>query len=160
MKILIKKSNNKPSILTCIRGDGSNTWTKLHQGLEIHDIAHFVVETELSFKDAFYGTVAKGININDYELPTKQRPKEVIPTNLSLHALQTEHIVNLLQIHYLNTQNDFNFIETLKDIFNKHDMKFPPELTEEKFEIIKNHLISLMQQWESLNEGEELELYF
>ena len=52
MVIRFKKGKNrpkhKPDTLTCIRDDGSVTWTHLHRGFVQHDFAHYVVERTLS----------------------------------------------------------------------------------------------------------------
>ena len=50
MEISLQKHSTKPSILKCVRNDGSVTWAKLHPGTETHDLAHFAVETVLDFK--------------------------------------------------------------------------------------------------------------
>ncbi|MEO0573450.1 MAG: hypothetical protein AAF039_17240 [Bacteroidota bacterium] len=96
MEIQFKKLINKPSTLTCVRIDGPTTWIKLYPGIEAHDLAHYAVETALEFQDAFYGMVAKGSNMEDFELPRDIRPETVLPQNLSEEALITEHLVNLI----------------------------------------------------------------
>ena len=40
MTITLKKMLTKPSIFSSTRNDGSTTWSKLHRGLETHDLAH------------------------------------------------------------------------------------------------------------------------
>ena len=70
MKIQFKKENHKPSILTCTRTDGSTTWVKMYPGFEAHDLGHYAVETVLKFENAFYGMIAKGSNIEDFEMPS------------------------------------------------------------------------------------------
>ncbi len=82
MKIQFKKGKDK-STLHCIRKDGTATWSTIYQGMEIHDLAHFAVETELGFKKAFYGLLASGYAIQDFALPRAKRPKSLLPENLS-----------------------------------------------------------------------------
>lgn len=158
--IRIKKRKGKPSILTCIRSDKSVTWTKLHPGIELHDIAHFVVESELGFLDAFYGIVADGFDIGDFELPVEKRPSELIPANLSQHALQTEHIVNLLQIDFSSTDNDSDFISNLKLILAEKNIEFPKELNQISLKRIQDKFHELRLEWELLGENETTELIF
>ncbi len=57
--IRFKKGKNqhkhKPDTLTCIRDDGSVTWTHIQRGFVQHDFAHYVVETTFGFQNAFFG---------------------------------------------------------------------------------------------------------
>ena len=160
LTLQFRKGDNKPSTLTCVRPDGSRTWTRLHPGIEIHDFAHYAVESELRFRNAFYGTIAKGFDIGDFEIQREQRPVELLPHNLSLEAHQTEHIVNLLQIHHGNPSKDFDFIDTLKDILEDKEIDFPEALNEERLDKVFNRLTELLRDWENLRPGESLELNF
>ena len=67
LTITLKKMLTKPSILSITRNDGSTTWSKLHRGLETHDLAHYAVESTLRFSKAFYGIINEGYNISDFE---------------------------------------------------------------------------------------------
>jgi hypothetical protein len=67
LTITLKKMLTKPSILSSTRNDGSTTWSKLHRGLETHDLAHYAVESTLRFSKAFYGIINEGYNISDFE---------------------------------------------------------------------------------------------
>jgi len=142
MKIQFKKGKEK-STLHCIRKDGSVTWTTIHLGMEIHDLAHFVVETELQFKNAFYGLVASGYTIQDFALPRSQRPEALLPKNLPEEALQTEHIVNLLQIEFQGNLSEFNVLKQLDNILNENNIPFPKMLNEEKIKLISKNLNEL-----------------
>ncbi len=160
MIIKFRKGIDKPGTLTCVRPDGSTTWTKLHPGIEMHDFAHFVVETELGFPNAFYGIVAKGFDIGDFELPREQRPVALKPVNLPVEALQTEHIVNLLQTRFPNSNQDLDFITTLKNILTEKEIDFPKVLDQEKLNRINERLRDLLFKWNELENGGTLELEF
>ena len=105
LQIKIKKEYNKPSTLSCTREDGSITYAKLQVDFEIHDIAHYVVEQQLQLKNAFYGLLCQGYQINDFLLPKKERPEALQPENLPPEALATEHLVNLLTIDFVQSEN-------------------------------------------------------
>ncbi|MCL6267408.1 hypothetical protein [Flagellimonas myxillae] len=160
MKIQFKKRRGKPSILNCIREDGSTTWSEIHPNFEIHDFAHFAVETVLGFTQAFYGLLASGFNIEDFELPRDQRPEELIPDNLPVESLQTEHIVNLLTTAMQNGAGDFDLISTLKEILAENGLPYPPDLTSETLGRIQENLNDLLEQWDKLEEGSTMELNF
>ena len=160
MKIQFKKEAHKPSTLTCIRDDGSKTWTKLNPAIEIHDLAHYVVETELAFNNAFYGLLKKGYAIQDFELPAEQRPEALQPKNLSEEALQTEHIVNLIQVHFDHKIDPHDFLTTLKTILRNNRLSFPKALDQDKLLTILQKLNQLFLEWHDLKPGEDIELSF
>ena len=136
------------------------TWSKLHPGHELHDLAHYVVESELGFLDAFYGLVAKGYDIGDFELPLEKRPIEIIPANLPQHALQTEHLVNLLSIDFSKAETGSDLISILRKILVEKNIEFPKELDEHGLKRIQNRFHKLCQEWENLGENETMELVF
>jgi hypothetical protein len=159
LTLQLKKGKGKPSTLTCIRADGSSTWTKLQRGMEMHDLAHYAVESELEFRDAFYGIVNRGFQVGDFELPRDRRPRELIPANLPVEAIQTEHIVNLLQIEYFNTgAEDPDFLANLANILEQYDLPFPEELDEAALQRIRKTYHDLVSRWMMLPPGEMLEL--
>ena len=160
MLIQFTKGNAKPSTLKCIRSDGSSTWTKIQPAIEFHDLAHYVVETELGFAKAFYGLVASGYNIEDFELPREQRPEALLPANLPAEALQTEHIVNLLQVHLNHTDKEMDFMETLRNILKEHEIEFPKKLDARSLQSIQLRLNGLLLSWKQLEPGDSLQLNF
>ncbi len=160
MKIQFKKGHNKPSILTCIRNDGTKTWVKMYAGIETHDLGHYAVETALGFENAFYGMVAKGANIEDFELPREKRPIEVLPKNLHPEALISEHLVNLLMTKAQVTNVNFDISNPLKEILIENNLPFPSNLTDKKMSEIWEVFNTLGDQWKLLPEGQVLELEF
>ena len=160
MLLQFTKGINKASILGCTRPDGTHTWTKIQPAIEFHDLAHYAVESVLGFDQAFYGLVSTGFSIEDFELPREQRPQALIPENLPHQALQTEHIVNLLQVNQSGQLSDREFLSTLENILEEHHIPFPEAMNEAKLIQIRTQLDRLLQQWEELKEGEILELEF
>jgi len=160
LKISLKKSIEKPSVLTITRSDESITWSKLHKGLETHDLAHFSVEKTLLFTHAFYSIIDNGYNVGDFELPKAQRPSEVQPENLHAEALITEHIVNLLEIELLNTGLNLNFISDLKQILAENNLPFPEQLNTQSLEVVRTQYYSLVNQWLVLEHNETMHIDF
>ncbi len=158
MVIQLKKGVSKPSILTCIRKDQSITWSKLHKGTETHDLAHYAVEKVMGFTNAFYGILKQGYEIQDFELPKDKRPEELKPSNLHVSAIQTEHIVNLLQIEFLNTGEDSGFIKTLSNVLAENNIPFPEGFDDHKLNQIRQLFSEVLFKWGSLGDGEQLEL--
>ena len=157
MVIRFKKGKHqwkhKPDTLTCIRDDGSITWTHLHRGFVHHDFAHYVVETTLGFENAFFGLVAKGHDIPDFSEPKAKRPFEI-----PKEAIDTEPIVALLQADFPNTPNvqDAN----ANGIFQEHSETLPVSITDEQLEVMQQKLQTLLKQWQDLQPGESMTLQF
>ena len=159
MKLQFRKGKNA-NTFTCIRDDGTQSWTKLHPGIEDHDLAHYAVEKHLEFREAFLGIVNQGYEIGDFALPRDQRPLALWPVNLPLQAQQTEFIVNLLQTEYWNSGINPNFLTTLRTTLDLKEMPFPARLNEERLELIRKDYHELIARWKELPLGETLELSF
>ncbi len=140
---------HKPDTLTCVRDDGSVTWTHLHSGFVYHDFAHYVVETTLGFENAFFGLVAKGYKIPDFSEPTLTRPFKI-----PKEAVDTESIVQLLQSDFLDTG-------TGRDgLFENYKTSLSVSVTDEQLAVMRQKLRKLLQQWQNLQPGESMTLQF
>jgi hypothetical protein len=89
LTIRLKKGRDSPSVLTCIRADGSSTWHRLHPVFPWHDLAHYAVETTLGLRDGFLGLVARGWDLSAFEKPEARR-------GLPAEAVWVEFVVGLL----------------------------------------------------------------
>jgi len=158
LKIRIKKENHKSSTLTCIREDGSITYSKIQGDFEIHDIAHYVVEKQLQLKNAFYGLLSQGYQINDFMLPKDERPQALKPQNLPSEALSTEHLVNLLTIDFMGNGGEMDIAKTLISILQEKGLSFPHEVNSKKVISMQKELIDLMDKWNGLQSSEALEM--
>ena len=151
---MTKKENNQ-NLLSCKRKDGSVTWKKITPFFVLHDICHYVVEKTIPLKNAFYGMVAAGTAISDFELPKDNR--NFILTEEAIYA---EHLVNLLTIEYGQGKMD-NLAEVFTEICKK---QFSPALQEllnkEKLDAVRQIHKKLMDQWNSLPEKENMRLNF
>ena len=156
MVIRFKKGKNqskhKPDTLTCIRDDGSVTWTHLHRGFVQHDFAHYVVETTLGFENAFLGLVAKGYDIPDFNQPKAERPFDIPEA-----AIETEPIVALLQADLLE---DLGYSGDSDGIFQDHSASLPIGITDEQLEVMRQKLRVLLERWQNLRPGETMTLQF
>ena len=149
MLIRFKKGKHqwkhKPDTLTCVRDDGSVTWTHLYSGFVYHDFAHYVIETVLGFENAFFGLVSKGYNIPDFSAPKSTRPFKI-----PKEAIDAEPIVALLQADLLEGD----------DIFQNHGATLPVSITDEQLTVMRQRLHKLLKQWQELQPGESMTLQF
>ncbi len=142
-----QQSKHRPDTLTCIRDDGSVTWTHIHRGFAQHDFAHYVVETTLGFRNGFFGLVAKGFDIPDFSRPTSKRPFKI-----PKEAMAVEPIVALLQAELWES-----FPEPL---LHPDSQEIPANVTAEQIESMRQQLRKLLQHWENLMPGGTMMLEF
>ena len=156
MVIRFKKGKNqwkhKSDTLTCIRDDGSVTWSHLYRGFVQHDFAHYVVETTLGFKNAFFGLVAKGYNIPDFSESKAKRPFETPE-----EAIGTEPIVALLQTDLLE---ELRGNAGHNEVFRDYSASLPVSVTDAQLEMMQQKLRKLLEQWRDLQPGESMTLQF
>ncbi len=91
------KDPSAQDVLTCIREDGTRTWSKLHAAFPVHDMTHFAVESELKAANGFFGLLAQGWDIGDFGLPDR---RAVMP----LEALWVEHVVGVVWREYVTRE--------------------------------------------------------
>jgi hypothetical protein len=88
MVIQLKKGRDGPATLACVRVDGTRTWGKEHPFFPVHDITHCAVESVLGFDQAFFGLIAAGWDIDDFDKPGASR-------RMPFQALVAEHVVGV-----------------------------------------------------------------
>ncbi|MEO0734546.1 MAG: hypothetical protein AAFZ52_17045 [Bacteroidota bacterium] len=146
------------TIFTVLRADGTTTWMVLYPGTEAHDLAHYMVESVLELDNAFFGLLAQGHDISDFELPPDQRPDALRPVNLPQESLQVEHLVNLLLTELSDQQLLTDFQEQLRQILVAADLPELLILTSAKLAEIRVGLRSILTEWRAVVVGETLEL--
>jgi hypothetical protein len=87
--IELKKGRDGRSTMACVRKDGSRTWARVHPFFPVHDLTHCAVESVFGFREAFFGLVESGWEIDRFERPEGRR-------GLPSEALWAECIVGLL----------------------------------------------------------------
>ncbi|HNP22926.1 MAG TPA: hypothetical protein PKM63_03700 [Panacibacter sp.] len=154
MTIKFAKKRDK-HVISCLRTDGSSTWMQTDAFFVQHDLMHYAVETTLHFKNAFFGMLAGGISISDFELPKDQRPFAY-----SEEALVAESIVNLLSMERLLGPTE-NFNEALADAHRKlKHATSKPHVDEKTLANIRLLHSKLLQDWNALPLNEALVLHF
>ena len=155
MEILLTKKENNQNVLSCKRKDGSITWKRITPFFVLHDICHYVVEKTIPLKNAFYGMVAAGTAISDFEL-TKDNRNFI----LADEAIYAEQLVNLLAIEYAQGKME-NFAELFADICEKElSSSLQVLLNSDKLGEIRKMLKTLMEKWNSLPGRETMILNF
>ena len=146
-----KKGNTKNSI-TIRRADGSSTWMEAEYFMIVHDMAHFVVEKKLQIKNGFYGLVAIGIDITDFE-----KKQKITPEHLPKEAIKTEVLVGLI----LTELNDRKRLEDFNATFNSTAAQY--DLSKEEFNAddlngIHDELNQLLGRWTTLSVNDSINM--
>lgn len=158
LTIRLSRPRSGRTVLSVTRADGSMTWAKLHPGTELHDLAHYAIESELELKDAFYGILAAGYAIEDFEARPEERPDSLHPVNLPRTSLQVEHLVNLLLTELQSGAPWPDFIPRFQDILQQSELPDMPLLTEEKLQRIREQLNILRGRWNAVAVGGAMEV--
>ena len=152
MRIEIQKGNGR-NLLRCIRRDNTIEVADLGPSLPYHDIAHFVVETEMSFHRGFYGNIQSGMSIaelNNKEiikgLPGESWLAEIMTRNLQAiasGAARAEEYIELVGWE-ISTMNGVD----------------PIELRLGNVQRMFERYTAYVKQWKNLLEGDALVLEF
>lgn len=96
MKLIATRQGrgDKLDQLRCVRRDGSTTGCGMpRQGILSHDLVHYVVESTLGWRHAFYGMVAAGTDIG----PAMAQAHDPADRALADQAVHAEAVVESLQ---------------------------------------------------------------
>jgi hypothetical protein len=91
MRVQLKKvAHGRPS-LACVRADGTRTWSSVHPFFPLHDLMHYAVESVFGFREAFFGLIVSGWEIDAFATPGTA-------ARLPPEALLAECIVGLFDL--------------------------------------------------------------
>ncbi len=159
LEIRLRRGRDGPDSLTLTREDGTVTWQHLPRGQAQHDLAHHAVESCLGFRDAFYGLVARGQDISDFD---NRDTRGDTPDE----AMLTEFLVNQILLEHASGEfteaEEFNAVMlwTLQnhgggDLARAHRAVRPEELA-----TIRTTARELWRRWSQTAAGEALTLTF
>ncbi len=155
MFIQIKKGRDGPATLACVRADGTRTWGKEHPFFPVHDITHCAVESVLGFDQAFFGLIAAGWSIDDFEKPRATR-------TMPFQALVAEHVVGVFDreraLPEPLTAGEFN--ETVIASLPAAERPAFRRLTEAQLSQVRELRRMLEARWYALPPGETLAIPF
>src|SRR5579863_2703288 len=138
-----KQKKDRPEMLTCMRDDGSCTWQKSSGYFVHHDLIHYAAETTLGYRDAFWGLIAQGKDLDGFG--TRDGVKDIY----TLEEGWAEGIVGLLQWPSVSGGPDLTE-EELLDMLAKTcaDHGSPtPSLTSEQIVRIRDQIRALHAAW-------------
>lgn len=155
----VRFTKNLPSApgdtLTCVRPDGSTTWSEMpRQGILPHEAFHFVVESTLDWHDAFFGRIARGENISDV---TARLHNPKIESSKNAQAVQCEALIECLQADQWGGASDpVTFAEKLITTCRRRHVP-PPDINAEELTLVRTALREFGATWRPLPPGQSLE---
>jgi hypothetical protein len=155
MVIHLKKGRDGPSTVACVRADGSRTWARLHPFFPEHDLTHCAVETVFGFREAFFGLVAAGWQIDDFAAPEARR-------RMPVEALWAESIVGLFDLER-GTGRMLSAAElttALAEALRGQGVAAYRALEESEVQAVRGLRGRLLVRWREVAPGETLEVPF
>jgi len=155
MRIEIKKAKDGRPNLACVRDDGSRTWAKLHPFFPVHDLTHCAVEAVFGFTQAFFGLVASGRELDEFQQPGAA-------AWLPPEALWAECLVGLFDMErgsgQLLVADEFN--AALGDVLRKGNAPPFRAVTDDELGRVRRLRRSLTARWSDVEPGETLSVPF
>lgn len=148
----------KADTLSCVRPDGTSTRGEMpRQGILPHDAFHFVLETTLGWRDAFFGQIARGGSLDHVG---SRLHGEKIDWSRNTEALQSESLVECLQAEQWGGAADpATFAETLGVTCRRRGVP-PPDLDAAELERVRLALREFGAAWRPLLPGQSLDRTF
>lgn len=148
----------KADTISCVRADGTVTSTTMpRQGILPHDVFHFVVESTLGWREAFFAQVARGVELD--QLAAKRAGRKVDWSKWP-QALQAESLVECLQAEQWGGAADpETFHETLVLTCRQRQVR-APRVTAEDLARVRLELREFGALWRPLPAGGVIEREF
>jgi len=157
--IQFTKRTDGRAVLKCMRPDGSETWQRQDDQqaafFPLHDLTHYAVETELGFRQGFYGLLAAGWDIQETTGKGARGP-------LPAEAIEVEYLVSAF-----SAERTGSSVSSLEE-FNEHAATFarakglppPRQLSGDELTRVRSRFEELAMKWRALPAGCTLELDF
>ena len=155
MRIVFQKGIDGPDRVTCFRQDGSCCEAELSAGCAYHDLAHFVVESELGLSEGIWGKIGEGFTFAEFNLPNETRPFQI-----SLQGYQAEFLATLIQSAVPTGTIPESYVYMLRDASTAQNLPFPELPQESVLQVLITKAQMLSRQWEALPAGQNMELTF
>ncbi|HUR58018.1 MAG TPA: hypothetical protein VM029_09945 [Opitutaceae bacterium] len=144
--------------LTCVRPDGSTTGLEMpRQGILPHEAFHFVIESTLGWRDAFFGRIAEGRAADHVQALLHGEP---VQWSKIAQGLQAEALIECLETEQWGGRQDpADFAQKLVASCRRRSVP-PPEISPEELNAVRTALRKFGAAWRPLGAGASLERTF
>jgi hypothetical protein len=159
LTVRIKKRPDASAMLTLLRADGTSTSGAIGppDGYgPVHDLAHYVVERALGLTKGFFGLVASGWEIRDFEV---KGTAKTLPAEAILAEVAAGEISRQAMMWQWSSADDYAWAVETTVRKSQPDYALPT-ITHEMFDGMRSELLGLRHRWNQLTPGETLELSF
>lgn len=150
-------NDDRPATLTVVRDDGSTTGQASSAFFVAHDLTHFAVETTLEYRDAFFGLLAKGWDIDTF---AEREPGSTKVRTLPGEAKLAETIVGALDLQRRHVFREPPEVREFVTTECENHGRVDPELSDENIVAMCALRDELIARWKALEPGATLELDF
>ncbi|HTL94397.1 MAG TPA: hypothetical protein VL157_02570 [Gemmatimonadaceae bacterium] len=159
--IRIKRATDGSAALTCVRPDGSVTWQRQQGRLgaffPTHDLTHYAVETTLGYRQGFFGLIADGWEIADFETAKGDIPQEAREAELVVGVFEMELRMGRGWSNTELREQGERYAASTRPERNRIPL---PALSDDDIARIRALRASAFEQWDAVVPGETLELAF
>lgn len=158
LKIHFKKKQDGSATMTCFRADGTCTGQKSSEFFVAHDLCHYIAETTLHLKRAFYGMISEGWDISDFGSPY---PRGRFPEDALPDLMMSEHCAGVLG-YILRGQPElaaeYRLQETI--LMGQDELPLAVSVSDEQWQMMQGQIAEAIEQWNALLNHETLILNF
>lgn len=155
MHVQLKKGRDGPPALSCVRPDGSRTWSQVHPFIPGHDLLHLALETTLGVSGGFFGLIASGWELADFAAPRAS-------ARMGNEASWVESMVGLLDQERAGgpkwSAAEFNAAMVLT--CSTRGVGGCPDVTDAQLDMVRRRHRDLLEQWAGVPPGGSLETEF
>ncbi len=157
--IHLTKRADGDSVLRCTRADGSVTWQR-HRGPQagffpLHDVTHYAIESELGFRQGFFGLIADGWDITD---TGGKSARGALPEETAA----VEHLVASMDVQR-GSRTRWTAAELNEQAATQAALggrPTPRAITDDELARVRERIAILIGQWTALPAGRTLALEF
>src|SRR5690606_19422307 len=132
-----KENRNK---LVCHRPDGTVEIADIGPNFPAHDIAHFVIESNLKLKNGFYGNILSGYTV-------EQLSKKEIIITLHVESAISEIATRALQSLASGAVEISQFNEIIRQEFNQWGIDYSTNFSPDRINKLLTEYKKLQEAW-------------
>lgn len=155
MRIQLTKGKDDKDSLSCFRNDGSSTTTELGPGSAYHELSHYVVETIMDYHQGFFGMLASGRDIAEFDMQNEERSFQI-----PREGYYAEFLASLIQGSVGSGNVDPEYVEMLRKGAENMNLPFPEIPDPKLLDQMRLQAAALIHEWNILLPGESMEVVY